>query len=164
MKNAAVVEHGLTPKMRKSLVFHSLIAVMVGLLAGFLWLIILHGELQFWPLPSIKANITDGRDLADNAHTGPIMNGLLILAIVGVSSYISLSARLWKWVYYGALAQLYGNSIGYQTAMLAPNRGLQPIDGFWNVFTYFVFYIAVAGVLIVVSLCLFGVYQSLKES
>lgn len=156
-------EHGLTTRMRKMLVLNSMICIMVGLLAGFTWLIILHGELQFWPLPSIKANITDGRDLADNAHTGPIMNGMLILLVVAMSRYIKLSPTLWKWVYYGAFAQLYGNTIGYQTAMLAPNRGLQPVGGFWNIFTYAVFYAAVAGVLVVVSLCIYGAVQALKE-
>ena len=157
------LDHELTQSMRKQLTLHAFIAVLAGLLSGFLWLIILHGELQFWPLPSIKASVTDNRDLADNAHTGPIMNGLLIMGVVALSAYIKLSARLWKWVFWGALAMLYGNTIGYQTALLAPNRGLQPVDGFWNIFTYFVFYIAVTGVLIVVPLCIFGAYRAIRD-
>ena len=90
------------------------------------------------------------KELLRNAHTGPIMNSVYVMAMV------ALSPRQAKWLYYWAIIMLWGNTIGYSTAVYAPERGLQPVVEWPNIVSYGTFYIAVVAAVITTGICLKG--------
>ncbi|PTU28240.1 hypothetical protein CJD38_17990 [Stenotrophobium rhamnosiphilum] len=85
-----------------------------------------------------------------------MMNAMYVMAIVLLSPRLNFSALQAKWVYYAAIATLWGNMIGYSTAVYAPERGLQPIGDWPNLVSYATFYTAVVGVVTFSGICLFN--------
>lgn len=146
---------GLTQRISGKLLTHCLIIVFFGLFGGFVWLIALADNVfHILPLPRMEIPVPDRSELLRNAHTGPIMNAVYMMAVVLMSPILKFSARQAKWVYYGAIVTLWGNTIGYSTAVFAPERGLQPVGDWVNLVSYGTFYSAVVGVTIVSAICL----------
>ena len=156
-------QSSLSAQQRTKLIFHSFICIGIGLIGGMAWVIALAGYLQLWPMPPIELDLPQTKELWRNAHIGPIMNGIFLLAIAGISPLLTLSTKASKVLYYTALIMLWGNTIGYQTSPFTSDRGLAPIGDFMNVFCYASFYIAALCALIVVSLGIFGSYKALNQ-
>lgn len=88
----------LTKNQRASLVFHGMLVILFGFFGGMAWLIVLGEYLQLWPLPAIEADLPQTKELWRNAHTGPITNGILAIAIAGVSPLFTLSKKTARWL------------------------------------------------------------------
>ena len=155
---------GFEPKQRSGLLLHAMLASTVGFLSGFIWIMAIHGGLQFWPLPAITFDVPPSRDLLDNAHTGPIMNALFVMAVAALSSYVDLSRLQWRIAFYASVLMLWGNTIGYQAAVFAPNRGMQPEGGITNVISYFCFYFAIGGLVVTLILAIWGAIRAMRKS
>ena len=65
-------------------------------------------------------------ELLRNAHVGPLMNSMYVMAMVLLSPRLRFSVRQAQWFYYAAIVMLWGNAIGYSAAVYAPERGLHP--------------------------------------
>ena len=63
-------------------------------------------------------------------------------------------------MYYWAIVLLWGNMIGYSTAVYAPERGLQPIGDWPNLVSYGTFYIAVVAATITTGICLYSAIRA----
>jgi len=165
MSNADVYQNSSLSKRQKAiLLLHGFITIIIGFLGGFVWLIALAGYLELWPFPRLDFSIPDTKELYRNAHTGPITNGMLVLIVVAISPLLKLKPVATKFLTFGAIAMLWGNTIGYSTSPYTSNRGLTPSGPFIDVLCYGSFYIAVLGAFTLVGLCISGAYQTLKET
>jgi len=164
-KEAWVVEgHGFSNRVAGKLLVHCFIMMFLGFCGGFVWLIHLADNVfHILPLPRIEILVPNQGELLRNAHVGPMMNAMYVMAIVLLSPRLNFSALQAKWVYYAAIATLWGNMIGYSTAVYAPERGLQPIGGWPNLVSYATFYTAVVGVVIFSGICLFNAIRAARN-
>ncbi|MEO1652731.1 MAG: hypothetical protein AAFU64_04225 [Bacteroidota bacterium] len=160
--NPVSTTHLLSEKQRIQMVLHSFIIITLGFMGGIGWLVVLGGHLELWPLPLIEMNLLDKKELWRNAHTGPITNGIFIMALAAISPLLRLKPQAAKTLCYATIVMLWTNTIGYQTSPYTTNRGLDASGGFLNHFCYFSFYTAVFAALIVVGLGIYGCFGALK--
>jgi len=153
---------GLSNLQRGRMVFHSFICIGLGLVGGLAWVISLAGYLELWPIPPINLDLPETKELWRNAHIGPIVNGIFVMAIAGISPLIKISAKTSKILYYTSLAMVWLNTIGYQTSPFTTNRGLAPRENLLNVFCYTSFYIAALCAFVVVGIGIYGSYNSIS--
>ncbi|MEP1144185.1 MAG: hypothetical protein ABJH52_10735 [Henriciella sp.] len=148
---------GLSRSIGGKLLTHCFIAMFLGFIGGFVWLIALADNVfHILPLPRMEILVPDQKELMRNAHTGTIANSMYVMAMVALSPWLRFSQRQAKWVYYWAIIMLWGNVVGYSTAVFTPHRGIQPIfeNDIANLFSYFTFYAAVIGAVITTGICL----------
>lgn len=112
------------------------------------------------PLPRLEIIVPDQKELLRNVHVGTILNSIYVMAMVGLSARLNFSVRQAKWVYYWAIILLWGNMIGYSTAVYAPQRGLQPVGDWPNLVSYGTFYIAVVAAVITTGICLYSAIRA----
>jgi hypothetical protein len=157
--------HGFSNRIGGKLLVHCFILMFLGFIGGFVWLIALaENVFHILPLPRLEINVPDQKELLRNAHVGPIINSMYVMAMVLVSARLNFSALQAKWVYYWAIILLWGNMIGYSTAVYAPERGLQPVGDWPNLVSYASFYAAVIGAIITTGICLYSAIQVSRES
>jgi len=150
-----VAGQGFSSRIGGKLLVHCFILMFLGFMGGFVWLIALaENVFHILPLPRFEIIVPDQKELLRNAHTGPLMNAMYVMAMVFLSARLNFSALQAKWVYYGAIVMLWGNMIGYSAAVYAPERGLQPIGEWPNLLSYATFYAAVIGATITTGICL----------
>ncbi len=160
-------DKGFSSQIGGKLLIHCFIAMFLGFIGGFVWLIALADNVfHILPLPRLELQVPDQKELLRNAHTGTIANSMYVMAIVALSPWFRFSARQAKWVYYGAITMLWGNVIGYSTAVFTPYRGLQPIfeNDVMNLVSYFTFYAAVIGAVITTGICLNNAFRAAKAA
>tara|TARA_B100000497_G_C7695081_1_gene424203 strand:- start:522 stop:1022 length:501 start_codon:yes stop_codon:yes gene_type:complete len=154
----------LSQRQKSTLLIHGFITILIGFFGGFAWLISMAGYLELWPLPPLDLTVPATKELWRNAHTGPINNGMLVILVVAISPLLKLTPKASKFMTYGAIAMLWGNTLGYSTGPFSTNRGLTPTGDFINILCYGSFYVAVVGAFILVGLGIYGSYKSLLES
>lgn len=154
---------GFSPRVSGRLLVHCFVMMFLGFSGGFVWLIHLADNVfHILPLPRFEIAVPDRGELLRNAHTGPMMNAMYVMALVLLSPRLNFSRRQAQWVYYAAIATLWGNLIGYTAAVYAPERGLQPVGDWPNWVSYGSFYIAVVGVVIATAICLFNAVRAAR--
>lgn len=156
--------HGLSPRIGGKILVHCFILMFIGFSGGFVWLIHLAGNVfHILPLPRMDIMVPERGELLRNAHVGPMMNAMYVMAIVYLSPRLKFSVKQAKWLYYSVIAALWGNTIGYATAVYAPERGLQPVGSWVNLVSYATFYIAVVGVVIATAICLANALKQARQ-
>ncbi len=154
---------GFSRQAGARLLMHCFVMMFLGFSGGFVWLIHLADNVfHILPLPRFEIAVPDRGELLRNAHTGPMMNAMYVMAIVLLSARLNFTVRQAKWVYYAAITTLWGNLIGYTTAVYAPERGLQPVGDWPNLVSYGTFYLAVVGVVIATAICLFNTVRAAR--
>jgi len=152
-----VAGKGFSDRISGKLLTHCFIMMFFGFAGGFVWLIALAGNVfHIVPLPRFEVIVPDQKELLRNVHVGTILNSIYVMAMVGLSARLDFSVRQAKWVYYWAIVLLWGNMIGYSTAVYAPERGLQPIGDWPNLVSYGTFYIAVVAATITTGISLYN--------
>lgn len=133
---------------RASLVFHGILVIVLGLLAGIPYALVIEGDLmgdlRAWRM----------------AHLEGVLNGMLMLVISAAGGSIVLSearAQLLLWCFvvagYGNLtASVLGASFGV--------RGLTPAGPAANFITFLIFMAAVVGVLLGLGLAAQGALRA----
>ena len=161
-----VVEgQGFSKSISGKLLMHCFIVMFIGFAGGFVWLIALADNVfHILPLPRLEVIVPDQKELLRNVHTGSIMNAVYVMMIVVMSPRLNFSVLQAKWVYYWAIILLYGNTIGYSTAVFAPERGLQPIGDWPNLVSYATFYAAVVGAVITTGICFTNAFRAAKRT
>jgi hypothetical protein len=150
-----IADKGFSSRISGKLLAHCFVVMFLGFIGGFVWLIALADNvLHILPLPRLDIVVPDQKELLRNAHVGPIMNSMYVMAMVVLSSRLNFSVQQAKWMYYSALVLLWGNTIGYSAAVYAPERGLQPIGDWPNLLSYAAFYSAVIAATIATGICL----------
>ncbi len=156
-----IIMSSLSKHQRARLIFHSLICFTIGLVGGLAWVLVLGGKLQLWPLPPLEFSLPETKELWRNAHIGPIMNGIFVIALAAASPLFTLSTKTAKWLVVLCIVILYGNTIGYQTSPFTTNRGLSTDGGFLNLLCYGSFYLAALSAFGVVGIGIYGSYKTM---
>jgi len=149
---------GITHRRRALLVQHGLWIIFFGLIGGVGFAFSILGYIELWPvLPRVEWLIPGSEKAWLRAHTGPITNGLLALALAGIGGYLRLTEMQQKVLTACMLFTLWGNTFGYFNAAITGGRGTAFGGSLANSLTYLAFASAVVTVFVVVVLALVGV-------
>lgn len=154
----------LSKRQRALLLIHGFVTITFGFFGGMAWVVALGGYLELWPLPAFDISLPATKELWRNAHTGPITNGIFVIAVVAISPLLKLKPTAAKVLTYASITMLWGNTIGYSTSPFTTNRGLNTSGDFINILCYGSFYIAVVGAFTLVGLGIYGSFQTLKDT
>src|SRR5262245_32368150 len=127
--------NALEPHVRKSLVGHGVVVILLGMLVGFPYALVVTGSMpgaeRAWRM----------------AHLEGVLNGLLLVAIGAAGAMIALSERQAWWLRWTLIVTAYGNVIGATLGAAAGERGLSPEGPAANFAVYLIFTAAVIAVL-----------------
>jgi hypothetical protein len=130
--------------LRRTMVFHGAIVVLLGMLAGFPYAFVVMGSLE-------------GSERAWRmAHLEGVLNGLLLLAVAGVGGRLVLPARQGQVLAWALVVTGYANVVAAIIGATFAVRGLAPGGSFSNTIVYTLFMAAIAGVFVALGLVAAG--------
>lgn len=143
----------MTERYRALMIGHGAIILFFGLLAGYLFLFNLIEEISLWPIPgSLDVRIPGDPDRWRAAHSGNILNSLMVIAAGLSLPYLRLGARAEKFVAWGLILTVWGNlGFYFSSAFGATGRGLSMGPnkfGGGDLFSQFNFLVAYPGAII----------------
>lgn len=106
------------------LIAHGALVVLISLFAAFFLTFDMLQGIKLWPLLSIDLEIPGTVRGWRIAHTGGLMNGILMIAIALCFTKVSLSPSSLKFIYWSFLLTGWGNTVFYWAANFSMNRGL----------------------------------------
>ena len=116
----------MTQRHQSLMIGHGAIVLCIGLLAGFAFAFNLVEKISVWPIPgSLDLQVPGEPERWRAAHTGNIMNGLMIIAAALSLPLLRLSPRAERFVTWGLILTVWGN-VGFYflAAFGASGRGL----------------------------------------
>ena len=116
----------MTRRYQSLMIGHGAIILFFGLITGYLFAFNLIEKISLWPIPGeLDVRIPGDPARWRGAHTGNIMNALMIMAVAAGLPYLRLSAHMEKFVAYGMILTVWGNLGFYFTSAFgAAGRGL----------------------------------------
>lgn len=142
----------MTRRGAATLTLHGLVVLLLGLLCGAPYGAAIVGTWGDEPVRAWKL-----------AHLEGVQNGILVLALAGVSGLLLLSERQEKVVVWGAVLAAYGNVLGALLGAVSGFRGLAPEGPLANWIVFVAFMFGMWGVLIAVPVAAFGVLGWLRS-
>jgi hypothetical protein len=133
---------------RSALVFHGILVILLGLLAGFPYALVvsgdLAGEVRAWRM----------------AHLEGVLNGLVMIAVAAAGGLSVLTAFQSRLVVWGLLVAGYGNVAASILGASFGVRGLAP-EGPWANFVVFgLFTAAIVGVFLGLGVAALGALRA----
>ncbi len=105
-------------------ILHALYSVMLGLLGGVFLIYSALGEVVVWPLGRWPWNLPGELSLWRALHTGPLLNGVLAIALVFVSRSLGANLRQARRIAYALIVMVWGNGLFYLSRIWGETRGL----------------------------------------
>jgi hypothetical protein len=141
----------VTRRSAAQLVWHGLLVLFVGLLAGAPFgAAIVNG----WGDDAVRA--------WKLAHLEGLQNGILLLALAGASTWMVLSRRAERVVVWGAALAAWGNVLGAVLGALVGQRGLAPQGPLSNWLVFIAFMFGMWGLLIAVPVAALGAWRAAR--
>ncbi len=138
--------------LRAQMVLHGVVVILLGLLAGFPFMLVLSGDLagevRAWRM----------------AHLEGVLNGLVVLAVGAGGGSLALSERQQWWVAVSLIVAAYGNIVASVIGASFGVRGLAPTGPASNFVVFALFTIAVVGVLVGLVLAALGGARALSQA
>lgn len=113
----------MNPKS-KNMIGHSAIVIFIALLAGWGLAMSLIGGFEIFPGNILFFEIPGDSSAWARAHTGGLLNGLLVLAFAWVVSALDLAESKSFHIWWMIVGTAYANTIFYWAGILAPNRAI----------------------------------------
>lgn len=111
-------------QLQKTMLAHGLMVIIVAMFAGFMLMFNLLGGMEIWPNKIINVPMYGTAEGWVRAHSGGILNGVLVF-IVGLGlPKMNLSALAQKWTAYGLIYCAWTFTIFYWLGNASSNRGL----------------------------------------
>ncbi len=108
---------------------HGFMVMLVGMIGGFAFAFALIDEVKLWPIPTALADSFPGNpDRWRAVHVGCLLNGIMAVAFAAVADRFAPSEKQAAWIKWGTIITIWGNTLFYIFALMAPNRGLS-MDG-----------------------------------
>ncbi len=137
--------------VRKRLIFHGAIVVLLGLIAGI-------------PYAYVETGAIAGSARAwGSAHLQGLLNGMLVWAVAAVLRRLSLSDRQISMLEWSLLAMAYGNTVASTAAAAFGVRGLEFKGPAANVAVHLLFLVALVGAFAAVGLVAYGARGGREE-
>jgi len=111
-------------RVQSLLIGHGALVILVALAAGIMLGFFLVDGIRLWPILDLNVDIPGSERGWKAAHTGGIMNGLMIIVVAIGLSRIQLSAKQVSLVYWIFVCTAWGNTVFYWFGNMASNRGL----------------------------------------
>ena len=108
----------------RNMIGHSAVVIFIALLAGWGLVISLLGGLEIFPGNILAFEIPGDSSAWARAHTGGLLNGLLVIAFAWVLSSLDLDEKKSFHIWWMIVGTAYGNTVFYWAGILAPNRAL----------------------------------------
>jgi hypothetical protein len=141
----------MTSRGATLLTFHGLAVLFLGLVAGAPYGAAIVGGWGDEPVRAWKL-----------AHMEGVQNGILLVALAGVSRFVVLGARAESVVVWGAALAAWGNVVGATLGALTGYRGLAPEGPLANWLVFVAFMFGMWGVLIAVPVAAWGALARLR--
>ncbi|MGI9326549.1 MAG: hypothetical protein ACR2PZ_15115 [Pseudomonadales bacterium] len=94
----------MTPKQKSLLVLNGVGLLISAAVSGWLHFFQLLGEIDLWPIINhVEAQVPGEPRAWIMAHLEGITNGLLLMAIACIASFLELSRRQFQWLFYSSL-------------------------------------------------------------
>ena len=108
----------------RNMIGHSAVVIFIALLAGWGLAMSLIGGFEIFPGYILPFEIPGDSSAWARAHTGGLLNGLLVLAFAWVLSSLNLDRKKSFHVWWMIVGTAYANTIFYWAGILAPNRAI----------------------------------------
>jgi hypothetical protein len=132
----------MQPDLRDKMVFHGVLVIVIGLLAGFFWTLVLWG-------------LMDGSERQWRmAHLEGLLNGLLVLAIAAFTTHFRLSPRWHTRLAWLLILTAYANVLASILGAWWGVRGLTPFFPLTNTLVFLLFAVALITVLVALVVAL----------
>jgi hypothetical protein len=140
----------MDPRLRATLVFHGVIVILLGLLAGFPFV----GAIASGEAESIRA--------WRMAHLEGVLNGLITLAVGAAGGSIALAAPRARLMTASLIIAAYGNIVASILGASTGQRGLSLSGPPANFAVFALFMLAIVGVLLGLGLAAAGARRAAK--
>lgn len=154
--------------LRKRMIGHGVLMIFATLVGGLgLWMFLIGGLIPVFPGVDWSFQLPGTAEGWARAHTGPVLNGLMVIAVAFCLPLLSFSpkwARIWGLI---VVCDGWSNTGFYFFGNFAPNRGLNFTAnrfGEANIFSFLALAPAyLFGVLVMIALFAIG-WQALREA
>jgi hypothetical protein len=139
--------------LRRLLIGHGALMILVGGVIGFGFLFFLMGEISLWPIPGrIDYQMPGTYDAWRMAHMEAIVNGAILWIVAAVLQHLPFTVAGSRRAVYGMLVIAWSIVIASSLDPLFPDsRGLAASDSLTNNIAFGLFYIGVVGVMILMA-------------
>lgn len=103
---------------------HGVLMILATLVGGLGYWIFLLGGFEIVPGYIVEISLPGTADGWRRAHTGPAMNGLMVIAVAAVLPVLGFSPNKARWLGWLVVADGWANVVFYFFGNLAVNRGL----------------------------------------
>jgi hypothetical protein len=111
-------------EIQRRMIGHAALILFIGMLAGFGLLMSLIGGIELIPGTITPISIVGGTDAWVRAHTGGILNALLILGVALALPPLRFQAQAAGRIKWMVVGTGWANTLFYWAALFAPNRAL----------------------------------------
>lgn len=122
-----ISDAGITPAaiaLRRTMVGHGALMIFMALVGGLgLWIFLL-GGFEIVPGHIISINLPGSEAGWQRAHTGPVMNGLMVIGVAFILPLLDFSEKTASRLGWIILLDGWSNTGFYFFGNLSPNRGL----------------------------------------
>lgn len=152
------------------MVINGLIVLFIGLVAGLMLVFSMLGEVALWPLPAWEIVVPGSVRGWAAAHSGGIMNGLLVAGAAFWLLRSSLMGGQARWAAWGMIITGWANTVFYWAGNLSANRGISVADtpyGEGEVFGAIAYLIGGSGMIftfIAVTLLIMGTWRKMTSA
>ena len=112
----------------RRVVFHAILVLSIGLVAGLMLAFSLLDAVNLWPLPVWEVAIPGSDRGWAAAHVGGILNGIMLIVLIQLATKLDLSDRDFRLSAWSLIITGWGNTVFYWAGNIAPNRGLSVND------------------------------------
>ena len=111
-------------RYQRLMIVHGLLVIAVAMLAGFMLIFNLIGGLEIWPGNIVEFNVYGTEAGWVRAHSGGIMNGILVLVIALVLPKLELGSKSIAWLAWGFIYIAWSFTVFYWIGNASTNRSL----------------------------------------
>ncbi|ULQ47955.1 hypothetical protein JN531_006600 [Flagellatimonas centrodinii] len=139
--------------MRRLLIGHGALMILVGGVIGFGFLFFLMGEISLWPFPGrVDYQLPGSYDAWRMAHMEAIVNGAILWILAAVLQHLPFGVVGVRRAVHGMLVVAWSIVVASVFDPLFPDsRGLAASDSLTNNIAFGLFYIGVVGVMILMG-------------
>lgn len=110
------------------MIANGMCVVFMGLLAGLMLLFSMLEAVTLWPLPAWEVEVPGSTRGWVGAHSGGIMNGILVAGSSWLLIQSNVKGARAKWVAWGLIITGWANTVFYWAGNLSSNRGISVGD------------------------------------
>lgn len=111
-------------RWQRVMIMNGALVSFFGLLAGFLLMFHVLGAIHVWPLFTIEATIPGSHSAWRAAHVGPLLNGVLCIAIALCYPLVALTPRMLRAVSIGMVYTVWANANFYACSVFGKAHAL----------------------------------------